>query len=99
MLELGLIVVLFGIGAIGVVWSGFVLSILWGWFAVPIFGLPPIGLAGAIGVATVVGLLTHQYVNTSSDQDKTKAAWNAVGYMAIRPLFALITGFVVKSLS
>lgn len=40
-------------------WRGFALSMMWGWFMVPL-GLPVIPIAHAIGVAALVSLLTHQ---------------------------------------
>lgn len=36
------------------------LSILWGWFAVPL-GLPPIGVAMAVGLSTIVWLMTSSH--------------------------------------
>ena len=40
---------------------GYVVKILWGWFVVPIFKAPPLPLAAAIGIATLVGSLTFDY--------------------------------------
>jgi hypothetical protein len=34
-------------------WSGFALTILWGWFFVPL-SVPPIGIAHSIGLAVIV---------------------------------------------
>lgn len=36
---------------------GITLSVLWGWFIAPTFGLPPLGIAEAIGLSVVVGYL------------------------------------------
>lgn len=38
----------------GAFWAGLAASVLWGWFAVPIFGLPAIGVAQAYGIALVL---------------------------------------------
>ena len=38
----------------GAFWAGLAASLLWGWFAVPIFGLPDIGVAQAYGLALVL---------------------------------------------
>lgn len=38
----------------GAFWAGLAASVLWGWFAVPIFGLPTIGVAQAYGIALVL---------------------------------------------
>lgn len=37
-------------------WSGFVLSVLWGWFVVPL-GVPPIGVLQATGLTLTVDLV------------------------------------------
>ena len=70
---------------------GWVFSILWGWFAVPIFGLPPLGIAQAIAVALIVSMLTHQYVPS-----KEKDTWGPWGAIFLTPLFALGIGWIVK---
>ena len=38
----------------GAAWSGFTLSVLWGWFVVPVFGAPSLSVAQAYGLALVV---------------------------------------------
>lgn len=38
----------------GAAWAGFTLSVLWGWFVVPTFGLTAISAAQAYGIALVV---------------------------------------------
>lgn len=48
---------------------GFVLSVMWGWFMVPTFGLPPLGIASAFGVALMVGVLTQ---DPSAAKEKEK---------------------------
>jgi hypothetical protein len=40
---------------------GFVLTVLWGWFAVPVFGLPALGIAPALGLTVLLNyLLNHR---------------------------------------
>lgn len=59
------------------IWQGWVLSILWGWFAVPIFHLPRISVSAAIGIALIFGVLTHQQHTTPKNQtagEKTASA-------------------------
>ena len=58
-------VVMYGVGtvalmAVGAILDGWVLSILWGWFMVPVFHLPPLTIAPAIGIALMTGLLTRE---------------------------------------
>ncbi len=45
---------------------GFVLTVLWGWFAVPVFGLPALGIAPALGLTVLLNyLLNHKKDNQS----------------------------------
>lgn len=78
--------------AVAAIFNGWVLSILWGWFFVPILGLPVIGVAQAIGIAIVVGYLTHQRRKTQEGDHAEEVA-----YIVAQPLFALLAGYIVKS--
>jgi len=49
-----------GIMVVSCLLRGWVLSILWRWFMVPTLGLPALSVPQAIGIALVVGMLTHQ---------------------------------------
>lgn len=59
-------VVLFGLGigvCIGVpalLLRSWAFVTLWSWFAVPVFGLPAIGYAAAMGIMTLVGVVQHE---------------------------------------
>jgi hypothetical protein len=85
---------LLGISALVVlssIWRGFVLSILWGWFMVPLFGLPALNIPFAIGIALVVGFLTHQ---SSNENEKTD--WgNSITMAVMYPALILLVGWVV----
>jgi len=70
---------------------GWVLSILWGWFIVPIFKAPPIGVAQAIAIAITVSLLAHQYVPS-----KEKNTWGPLIFGCLLPLMALLIGWILK---
>ncbi|TSC81867.1 MAG: hypothetical protein G01um101420_780 [Parcubacteria group bacterium Gr01-1014_20] len=54
------------IGALSSLLRGWVLSILWGWFMVPTFGLPELGVVPAIGMMFTITFL-FQYSKISSD--------------------------------
>lgn len=69
-------------------WEGFVLSILWHWYAVGLFGLRALSVPEAIGVAVVIGLLTKQYV-PSKDGDHAILWW-----VFIRPAVSLLIGWL-----
>lgn len=70
---------------------GWALSILWGWFVVPIFGLPPLSVVQAIAIALMASMLTHQYV-----PPKEKDTWGPWAQAFLGPLLALGMGWIVK---
>jgi len=77
--------------------SGYVLSILWGWFITPTFGLPLLSIPIAIGLSLVIRYLTQDYNNTKNkDESFAYSLCKALIYSTIKPLFALLMGWVVK---
>lgn len=76
---------------LGVMWKGFVLTKLWGWFIVSRFGLPPLSVAQAIGLAVVVGMFTH--IRTKENEDEP---WVPYAVMFLGPLISLFMGWIVK---
>ena len=66
---------------------GWVLSILWGWFIVPFFGLPVLNIPYAIGIALVISYLTVSSSKKNDDIDY----WRSTA----TPLFALLIGWIV----
>lgn len=57
--------------AIPAIVNGFMLKVLWSWFAVPVFNLPALTIPQAMGLCLVIGLLTRQY--TIKDERKPPA--------------------------
>lgn len=74
--------------------SGYVLSILWGWFAVPAFGLPALTIPLAMGIMLVVSYMTKQADFNNSDREDYQKRVNVV--MIVKPLAALAVGYVIK---
>lgn len=66
---------------------GYVLSVLWRWFVVPL-GVPEIGIAQAIGISIIVGLVMLG-VATKSDTSEADAEWWEAG---IKALFRSVAG-------
>lgn len=98
MLELTVLFAMFGLIAVGSIWSGYVLTILWGWFVVPTFGMPALQLAPAIGLAMVVSYLTHQYMpKVTNEGSSFDQMGHAFGHIALKPAMALLVGWIVKA--
>jgi hypothetical protein len=73
--------------------NAWVLVILWGWFMVPLFGLPALNIPYAIGIQLVLGLLRR----TNSDTAPSGRKWyENAGIVIGTPLFALLIGYIVK---
>jgi hypothetical protein len=90
-LALALIVVSAGL-------NGWVVSVMWGWFVVPTFGLPSLTVLQAVGLCLVLGMLIRNASSDNSEKDKTERWVSAVAYAVGTPLFTLFVGWIVKGL-
>ncbi len=90
-LAVGGVLLMMAMVALFAVYRGWVFAILWGWFAVPLFGLPALSIPAAIGIAMVVSMLTMR----SSDPAKENQ-WATFTAQALAPLFALLIGWIAK---
>lgn len=87
----GLFVILGVPGLIAVlsIWRGYVLSIMWAWFLVPL-GMTPISVSLAIGFALIVGFLTVN--NQKKEHD---GVVDSLASSIATPLVFLIIGWIV----
>lgn len=79
---------------VGTIYKAFVLSILWGWFAVPL-GMPKIGLAQAVGIALIVAMLAKQLYKGESSSDGPSDPWDVIGHILVSE-FAIPTVFLAE---
>ena len=56
---------------VSIVVQGMVISNLWGLFLVPIFGLPAIGRAGAVGCMALLSIVVMTFQNIDTNKDET----------------------------
>ena len=59
-----------------IVISSFVLKVLWGWYVVTTFGLPPLSIAQSAGVGVIMGLLTVQHIPRDDEARKEMTIFN-----------------------
>ncbi len=77
--------------------SGWILSVLWGWFIIPVFHLPALTIPYAIGISIVAGLLTHQYQDRNTKNKSAEERITDVLMVSIiDPLLVLVIAWVVK---
>ena len=80
------------------IWRGYVFSILWGWFIVPVFALQALTIVQSIGLGYVVSFVTWQHVAGIDDKrSANEKIIESVAYAFLMPLFALAFGAVVNS--
>jgi hypothetical protein len=75
---------------------GWVLSILWSWFVVPM-GAPVVGITHAIGISMVVSFLTYQHIDNDSDKSGIETTIALCLSGLIQSVLALGLGWVVHS--
>lgn len=85
------------ITTIGVIMGGYVLSVMWGWFIVPVFDAPPLSVPVAIGVALVIGYLTDHTRTIAKEKNKgiEEAVEELVVWSIIQPLAYLVLGYII----
>ena len=77
---------------VAAVLEGWVLTVLWGWFIVPAFGVPGLRIPYAIGLALLVGMLTHR-VRKEEHQPDTA---HVLAHGLVMPFLYLGLGWFVK---
>lgn len=80
---------------IGSIWRGYVFSVLWKWFIVPIFGLPLLSIPVAIGIALVASFLAYQYHYVKDERSESEKLFGAMGIMMFYPALVLLIGWIV----
>lgn len=83
---------------VSAMWHGYVFSVLWGWFAVPAFGLPALSLAMSIGIALLVNYATYHRVTVPENPDRPTSdkITDSLAHIITYPLIVLIMGWVIK---
>jgi hypothetical protein len=98
-LALGLLMVLGTpvLVALACIWNGYALSIIWGWFVVPYFNLPPLSIPLAIGVTLVVSVLSNHRtgIEAEKEMEPGKKISILLGRIILRPALVLLFGWIV----
>jgi len=95
---IGIVGFVAGLIAVSSIINGWILTKLWHWFAVPIFGLHELTLTQAIGVAMIIAFLTNRHVKfTKSTKNKdSDTDWGVLlSAVFVAPLVTLLFGWIV----
>ena len=90
----GLVILAIALEIAGGLLNGWALSILWGWFFVPL-GLSPIRILHAIGVGVTVSLLTSRAPRCNDERTSNQKFSESAAHMFVTPLVALAMGWIV----
>jgi len=83
---------------VSILWTGYVLAVLWGWFVVPTFGLPALSIPAAFGIALIASFTCKADTYDLAKEDKP-AGEQFVGMLAyslLKPAAALVFGWAVN---
>ena len=84
------------LAVIGSILNGWALSVPWGWFVVPTFNLPDLGIVHAFGLSMVINLF---FVPPYSDSEYKKkisdSVVRALGYVVLSPFISVSPGWIV----
>lgn len=84
------------VAILSTLWSGYVLSILWGWFIVPFFLLPALPVAYAIGLRLIALSFARVSAKDVDDNDGIEDVYmKALGIAVTLPAYCLFLGWVV----
>ena len=72
------------------IWYGFTVSVMWGWFVVPLFHVAPLRIPFAIGLAYIVQFLTHP---TRKPEDDPETGFLLIMSL-VKPLILLGAGWI-----
>lgn len=78
-----------------VIFRGFILAKLWGWFIVPL-GVMQIGIAHAIGLSILISVFTWKNEKTPKDDDDSPWWAKVLGAQFIKVLILLLTWWIAS---
>jgi len=79
-----------------IIMNGWVLSIMWKWFVVPLFHLPELTIAYAVGISMVISLFKDKSsVTQNNEKSLSEKIISAFTYAFIVPLLSLGFGWIV----
>jgi len=75
--------------------NGWVVSVLWDWYIVPLLGANSIGMAGGIGIALIVTAMTYQ---RNAESGEVKNLFESILESLLRSVIILGLGFLYISI-
>jgi len=70
------------------IYCGWAFSVIWGWFMVPVFGLPRLSIAAAIGISTMLSM------TRLSSQSNKDSHWKLLAYYFVIVTVSLLVAWI-----
>lgn len=81
---------------VGMLLTGFTISVLWGWFIVPTFELPALSMTQALGLGITVGYFTSHLANHDwGEEDLDEKTFRVVVLPFAKTGIFLLFGWIV----
>lgn len=80
----------------GVIWHGYVLSVLWGWFIVTIFGMAPLSIPQAMGIACIAGFMKSNRRFVKDERSRSEKMLELMFVAFLAPIVSLGFGYAIK---
>lgn len=84
------------IAILGVIWRGYVLSVMWMWFVVPAFAAPELNIPTAIGLSGLIGLAVMAKSPEPEGDSAMEKIVAGISMIMLTPLTVLGIGWIVK---
>jgi phosphate/sulfate permease len=80
------------------IWGGYVLQVLWGWFLTPLFGMAVPSIAYCLGLSLILSYATNQDLSgiPTKDRKYPELVASAMSRSFIRPAWILLIGWVLS---
>lgn len=102
--NLGILLGCIGVAAVGVllvvvsaILNGFVISVMWTWFVVPVFRLPALSVVQSIGLAMIVSVFIKDSIASGKNNGDSASdiAVKVIVRVVVSPLLTLFIAWVV----
>lgn len=98
---MGCLLIIFALAYIplAIIWHGYVASVVWRWFMVPIFHMQELSVAQCIAISIVVWMfIPHPKIETEDDGEKSGGKKLAISYSTgfFLPLLLLFEAWIVR---
>ena len=75
--------------------TGYTITVLWGWFITPQFGLAVPSMVNSLGIALLIGYITSNYTYAEDNRDPYTIFASTMVRAFLRPVYFLLFGWIL----